>query len=305
MSQMEQDLIESFRLLQVQDDEWDELHKKILDERSQKNLTITEFLISCGLDPNISYFKQLCSKTMKRMHPSKRKNSPGREFREAVANHFAAQATASSFPTVGAQSLETIILDWCLDNRPRLRENRISDICLVDPTSNDLVVYAYADCTLSNDDILTMLKVDTKIIRFANCFSTRITASGISFSCVCQTASLVNVRGRIVALTCAHVLSQMFGKKVSFCEKVISSNKFKLDATGCLFGVGFSNDDMDFAIVILVAHLPVLVNEVEEIEVPVKLTKWWKEPLVHKEAYLMKSAVANCGIFLREQPLVR
>jgi hypothetical protein len=49
-------------------------------------MTITEFLVCVGLDPNIPYFKQLCSKTTRRLHPSKRRNSPGLEFREAVSN---------------------------------------------------------------------------------------------------------------------------------------------------------------------------------------------------------------------------
>ncbi len=53
---MDQDLIEDFELLQVRDDSWDELHKKILYERKQKNLTITDFLVCCGLDPNRPYF---------------------------------------------------------------------------------------------------------------------------------------------------------------------------------------------------------------------------------------------------------
>lgn len=84
-----------------------------------------------------------------------------------------------------------------------------------------------------------------------------------------------------------------------FCEKDILSNKFKLDAAGSQFGYGISNDDMDFAGVLPYAHLPVLVNEVEEIEGPVKLAKWWKEPLVSKLEYLTNSAVTKCGISSR------
>ena len=115
------------------------------------------------------------------------------------------------------------------------------------------------------------------------------------------TASLVNVKGCVVALTCAHVVDDMFGKKVNFCEKDIPTNKFKLGATGSFFGYGFSNDDMDIAGVLPVAHLPLLLNEVEEIAVPVKLTKWWKddEPLCIKIDYIIKSTVTKCGISSR------
>jgi len=153
---MDQDLIEDFALLQAQDDDWDTLYVKILDERKQKNLTITDFLVSCGLNPNRSYFKQLCCKTPKRLYPSKRRNSPGREFRDAVAKYFDENVT----PTLSNQSLETVISEWCLDNRLQLRESRISDIRLVDPNSTDLVVYAYKECALSDCDILNMLMVD-------------------------------------------------------------------------------------------------------------------------------------------------
>eukprot|EP01039_Chlorochromonas_danica_P012564 gene12564-14404_t len=256
--------------------------KKILDEREKNNLTITDFLVSCGLDPTRSYFKQLCCKTAKRLHPSKRRNSPGREFRDAVAKYFAEQVT----PTSSNQSLEITISEWCLDNRPQLQESRISDIRLVAPDSADLVVYAYKDCTLSDSEIEDMLIRDPRISSSLAGSVLRITSRCESqllalASPVCVkaggslgTATLVNVKGCVVALTCAHVVGRMFGNKVSFCEKDIPTNKFKLEATGTFFGYGFSNDLLDIAGVLPVANLPLLVNEIEGMTVPVKLTKW-------------------------------
>ena len=271
---MDQDLIEDFALVQVQDDDWDALYARILDERNQKNLTITDFLVSCGLNPNVSYFKQLCCKTPKRLHPSRRRNSPGREFRDAVGKYFDERVT----PTSSKQSLETIISEWCLDNRPRLRESQISDIRLVDPNSTNLVVYAYKECSLTNSDIEEMLMRDANI-------SSSLAGSvlRVTFRCESQllalaspvcvkageslgTATLVSVKGCVLALTCAHVLGQIFGKNVSFCEKDIKTNKFKLNASGSLFGHGFSNDDMDIAGVLPVAHLPLLVNELKRLQ---------------------------------------
>lgn len=55
---------------------------------------------------------------------------------------------------------------------------------------------------------------------------------------------------------------------------------------------------MDFAGVLPLTHLPLLVNEVEEIGA-VKLTKWWKEPLVSKLEYLQRTVVTKCGISSR------
>lgn len=77
-------------------------------------------------------------------------------------------------------------------------------------------------------------------------------------------------------------------KKVSFCNKDIASNKFKLDAPGLFFSNGFSNEHIDVAGVLPVSHLAVIVNEVEELRVSVKLIKWWEVPLISKEAYLKR-----------------
>eukprot|EP01039_Chlorochromonas_danica_P008398 gene8398-9257_t len=158
---MDQDLIEDFALFQAQDDDWVSLYAKILNEREQNDLSISDFLISCGLDPNRPHFKHLCCKTTRRLHPSKRIGSTGREFRDAVTKYFAERLT----PIHSNQSLETTIFEWCLDNRAKLRDSWISDIRLMDPNSTDLVVYAYKECALCNDDILNMLTTDGIILR--------------------------------------------------------------------------------------------------------------------------------------------
>jgi hypothetical protein len=56
----------------------------------------------------------------------------------------------------------------------------------------------------------------------------------------------------------------MFGKKVYFCEKYISTNKFKLEATGSSFGDGHS-----WHVALPGTQLPLLINEIEEIVVAV------------------------------------
>ena len=154
-----EDLSDNFVSFEVKNEKWDALHAMILKERSEKNLSITDFLISSGLNPKKTYFKQLCCKTITQLPPSKRKSSPGREFRDAVAKYFAEQV----IPISSIQSLETTIFEWCLDNCLQLQDNRIADIRLVAPDSTDLVVYAYRDCTLSNSEIEDMLKADAKI----------------------------------------------------------------------------------------------------------------------------------------------
>ena len=51
----DQDLIEYFDILPVQDDDWHNLYNRIMDERKKNNLTITDFLVSCGLNPKIIF----------------------------------------------------------------------------------------------------------------------------------------------------------------------------------------------------------------------------------------------------------
>lgn len=305
---MEQDLF-----IQVEDEEWDRLRANILEERIQYNLTITDFLVSCGLNHNRTYFRQLCCRTPQLLHPSKRRKSPGLEFRDAAGKYFAEKASPVSI----SQSLETIIFDWCLDNRPHLQQSRISSIRLIDPNSSDLIVLVYKGCSLSDADILRMLMADSHI---SSCLAS--TGSDLRVACrgeaqllalaspVCVktgeslgTATLVNVDGCVVALTCAHVLEHVFGSKVSFCDKDIPTNKFKRGTVGSFFGYGFSNKNTDIAGVLPAVHLPLIMNEVEEVAVPVKLTKWWKQEkdssLQSRIDYLAKSAVTKCGISSR------
>lgn len=58
---------------------------------------------------------------------------------------------------------------------------------------------------------------------------------------------------------------------------------------------------MDIAGALPDGNLPLLVNEVEEMTLPVKLTKWWKddEPLANRVHCLGESIVTKCGVSSR------
>lgn len=90
-------------------------------------------------------------------------------------------------------------------------------------------------------------------------------------------------------------------EKSAVLQEDITSNKFKLDAPESFFGYGFCNQYLDIAGVLPDPDLPVMVNEVEEIEVSVKLTKRWRddEPLKTKQTYLTMGTVTKCGISSR------
>mmetsp|Transcript_13785 Transcript_13785/g.20652 ORF Transcript_13785/g.20652 Transcript_13785/m.20652 type:complete len:209 (+) Transcript_13785:44-670(+) len=165
----DKDMMNYFENMQI-DDEWDALHRKILDIRAASNMTITDFLICVGLNPNRSYFKQLCTKSIKRLPPSNRRNSPGREFREAVSKYFDNLATnsTSSLSHGSLQQLDTVISDWCLDNRSELRDLYISGIYLSKANPVGIIIDSYLNCTASDADILQMLMKDTKISEIVN-----------------------------------------------------------------------------------------------------------------------------------------
>jgi len=166
---LDKEMMDYFENMQI-DDEWDELRRKILDIRATSHMTITEFLVCVGLDPNIPYFKQLCSKTTKRLYPSKRRNAPGLKFREAVSKYFAnlSANSTSSLSHGSPQQLETVISEWCLDNRSELRGLGISGIYLSKSNPVGIIIDAYQNCTASDAEILHMLMNDRKILETVN-----------------------------------------------------------------------------------------------------------------------------------------
>ena len=241
---LDEEMMNFFQIMKI-DDEWDQVHREILSTRETKNMTITAFLVCVGLDPNRAYFKQLCTKTIKKVHPSNRMNSPGREFRDAVSKYFHNLADVNSNKTVSygsPQSLETVISDWCLDNRHELRGLGISGIYLSKSNPVGIIIEAYQNCTISNEGILQMLMEDRNISetlegmrasdmvgesRLLSQLSSLISSPVCVKSAMVGTATLVNYKGAVVGLTCSHVIGERaFGQTVFLSEKDGDTNKF-------------------------------------------------------------------------------
>jgi hypothetical protein len=142
------------------DNEWNIFHDKIREERQRKNLTIHQFLHLCKLHPERPYFQQLSSMIRLSPPPSKRRNTPGREFRDAVALYFTEsfQATEELPP----QPLETLIDDWSLDHAITLRDMHISKI------------YATHDSTGCIYEVSSFVLVLTSILRFESIFDKKM-----------------------------------------------------------------------------------------------------------------------------------
>jgi hypothetical protein len=80
--------------------------------------------------------------TPKTLHPSTRRKSSGREFRDAVTKYFERSLeTVISEDSVitSPQSLESVISECCLDNHLQFRDNRISHIRLKDSSFTDII----------------------------------------------------------------------------------------------------------------------------------------------------------------------
>ena len=294
---LDEEMMNLFQNMQI-DDEWDQLHREILSTRETKKMTITAFLVCVGLDPNRAYFKQLCTKTIKKVHPSNRMNSPGREFRDAVSKYFHNLADVNSNKTVSygsPQSLETVISDWYLDNRHELRGLGISGIYLSKSNPVGIIIEAYQNCTISNEGILQMLMEDRNISetlegimvvesRLLSQLSSLISSPVCVKSAMVGTATLVNYKGAVVGLTCSHVIGESTsGQIVSFSEKDGDTNKFKLDSVPLRFGSGFSHADCDFAGLLPLPNHALKVNVLDEVESTVKLIKWWKDDEIPKD----------------------
>jgi len=83
-------------------------------------------------------------------------------FDNLVAN------STSSLSHGSPQQLETVISEWCLDNRSELRGRGISGIYLSKSNPVGIIIDAYQNCTVSDAEILQMLMKDSKILETVN-----------------------------------------------------------------------------------------------------------------------------------------
>lgn len=157
--------ISSRSFLKLRDDGWEELYAKIQKEKKENNLSISQFLISCGLSPYRSYFQQLCSNSNipSNISPSNKEGSLGREFRDAVNNYF--EKIKNNGKPIQKKEIEfsRILSDWRLDNYCELQCKNISDIFCSKKNNYDIIVHVYQNCTLQNEDIIKMLMSDNII----------------------------------------------------------------------------------------------------------------------------------------------
>eukprot|EP00604_Paraphysomonas_vestita_P002791 CAMPEP_0174817774 /NCGR_PEP_ID=MMETSP1107-20130205/299_1 /TAXON_ID=36770 /ORGANISM="Paraphysomonas vestita, Strain GFlagA" /LENGTH=318 /DNA_ID=CAMNT_0016028785 /DNA_START=318 /DNA_END=1271 /DNA_ORIENTATION=+ len=248
--------------------------------------------------------------------PPSKKNSPGREFRDAVTNYFNREPSPVVIPS---QTLEDVLLDWCLDHAADLQRSGIVNIR---SHSTGLIVITSRECTLSNEKIVEMLMNDEKITIALNGSTLTVSqrrerqllglgaVSPLCVSCdALGTASLVYTGGCIVGLTCGHVIKNNLTEcdktrayRVSSLFKDIETNKYRGDSPRSNLGYAWIHNTLDVAGIVTTKGLPCYVNIVEDIRTPVKFRKWWSddEPLLNKVNYLQQSTVTKCGISSRK-----
>ena len=135
-----------------------ELHKKIVDIRTQYHLSISGFLKLVGLSPSERYFKDLCSKHF--MTPPSKRRSPGIEFRAALSKFFEKEC---SIPN-DESPLPSRVSDWCIDHSEFLRDNHISRIRAItdveESSLGKLIVYRYDDYHLTDSFLVAAMSED-------------------------------------------------------------------------------------------------------------------------------------------------
>jgi hypothetical protein len=300
------DVIENFDRFTV-DPDWVRMHKDIIDFREKFHLSITEFLKCCQLDPNRSYFRQLTCRTGYKLNPSQRPRSIGSEFRLAVRQYL-----DSNVLDVGVsvcETLEILIYDWCLDNRSLLSEKSISDIRTSQSAPNGIIVVAFKNCVVSDEEILIILRSDEHIKQFETTtgsdlfVESRFESQLLTLTsplCVrghgqSGTASLLTMENYVFGFTCGHCVGKVSGV-VTYCTKDPISSKYRFDSPPHALGRALCHETLDVAWIQLDPHLPLLINFFPDINLAVRLEHWWtNEALFHRREKLIGTKVTKVG----------
>lgn len=166
----ENDLTAGILSLEI-DDEWNELHDKIIEYREAHGLTISGFLRRCGLPPNQAYFKQLSSRGGEKITPSMRMRSVGREYREKAAALVYATISdqRTEVPDVqDSEDLDTVLCDWNVDNYEKLRELGVMLVSLGRSADVEFITHQLQNSAADNRVIADMLASDAGVIAALN-----------------------------------------------------------------------------------------------------------------------------------------
>lgn len=151
------------------DDEWKELHAKIIEYREANSLTISAFLRRCSLSPHESYYKQLSSRGGEMLMPSKRVRSVGREYREkAAALVYASDQTIEDLNVQESEDLETVLIDWNVDKYEGLRAIGVMEVVLDRTKEGQFITRRLYNSTTDNSVIADMLASDAAIMTALN-----------------------------------------------------------------------------------------------------------------------------------------
>jgi hypothetical protein len=246
------------------------------------------------------------------MHPSTRKDSAGFQFRQAVSKSLERKSLEWPLIEIESTPLDMIILDWCLDNHDRLKELGISNIS--SQPGPTITIFVFDNCALDNENIMEMLLSDKQL-------SSKLKFYGISASTptkrfqtqllmmtspICLvtkddqgTGTVVNYKGFITILTCAHVINSSIN--IRNVQLIESSNKTKNDQLTVIptatinygikdeltskyplliesakpLGKGFCHPQQDIAVVFPHRFLSLALNAIQGFTWPIQLRMWW------------------------------
>ncbi len=197
--------------------DWQNLHRRIMDFKTRKNLSIVRFIKLCGLDgDNVKLQKYCCSKG-NQLHPRYREGNPGKKFIDKVRDFLNSEASENYVNLNPERSTREIIREIMNEDYPRLRELGLFGGFIYDDEKDTIIIECptndeYKD-TLNREGIVSYIRervsTNSEII-FEDVELLMMTSPLVANNCQCGgygTMSVVFVdESMVVAVTCLHVV---------------------------------------------------------------------------------------------------
>lgn len=273
---------------------WPIIHDCIIEYRKHHKLSIKKFLQLCGLSMNRSYFQQLCSTSGKNLHPSNKSGSVGKIFLDSVKLFLESKAVEMNDSYSLDVNIDHIICDLAHDEIHKFEELGISRIIFKEEDHGIIINCLEASneesiCSYLRGKIdLEKLVVQFRKIELLVSSPQQICNNDVS---KIGTSTTLNLTGTLVAITCAHCVSE-------FGATVYKISDFNIDAKVKFGHVTQKYPEVDIALINPLPRQSFLVNSVfyEPSFTDLSFNKFWDEenPGLIRD-YLLNTRVFKAG----------
>ena len=234
---------------------WPIIHDRIIEYRKYHKLSIKKFLQHCGLSQNSSYFQQLCCTSGKNLHPSNKSGSVGKKYLDSVKS-FLESKTVELNDSLDV-NIDHIICDLEHEENHKFEELGISRIIFKDEdhgiiincleASNEEAICSYLREKFDLEKLVVQFrKIELLVSSPQQICNYEVSKIG--------TSTTLNLTGTLVAITCAHCVSEFF-------STVYKISNFNIDPKE--FGnVIQKYPELDIALINPLPRQSVLVNSV-------------------------------------------